>query len=780
MTASEHLAAVLPLHADPRVATLSRALRPEFRVERFVPPPGHFLAPTPCRIPACPRGNAAKGLCGVHDRAWRKAGSPEREGWIADPANAAAGLSPGVASCTVPECRYSAGMSQLCDLHLSEWNGMHSRGQRISVAAYVTVAVPLARRVADPCSYPGCEYEASADGLCDGHRYRWSRAGRPPLDELAAVLESRTAPGFSTAGLPPLAALEFRYLLQVRTDQRRSKVILSAWTRAIITVVNEGVASVRDRDVEYWRRLSPNHATVPQLFTSLAEALSDLDGPPEEWDRDVWRPGRLGFSIEERHRVSPLDFTVITQLWLREKAKRYARLRLGRLELRSVARNLVDFKLLSRFLAEHCPDRQHDPAVLDRPLLEAFIGWLARRVVEKKGPYYGQPIRPNSRSSTLSTVSMLLEAWRRYGWEPTLPADARIHRDEYPRPHGLNANFIDEYLMEQIESEENLALLDPETRAFLLICRDEGLRIGEVLTLKTDCLKKTASGRWALVHYKSKDKSYRAIPASRVVVEMIRGQVNRVRQQHGDTCRWLFPKVMGNPDGKYPMPYGTVDTRLNAWMSLIKLIDANGDPASVSWHQFRHTLGTRMANAGVSGRTIREVLGHTSWRMQEHYSRIADDTLRHEYEEKYEVRFNLKGQAVRLQPDSDLSGVEWLAEKVGRRLHAVGGGWCGRHIARPCPKTAADGCYVCEDFQSAPRFLPIHQDTLVRTRELQAAAEAAGRTRAAGVNARLAAGVEHLIARITAAEQDGLQLPPGEEDNGSAADALARDADHAG
>src|SRR6266567_2294470 len=33
-----------------------------------------------------------------------------------------------------------------------------------------------------------------------------------------------------------------------------------------------------------------------------------------------------------------------------------------------------------------------------------------------------------------------------------------------------------------------------------------------------------------------------------------------------------------------------------------------------AWHQFRHTLGTRMANAGVSGRTIREVLGHTSWR----------------------------------------------------------------------------------------------------------------------------------------------------------------------
>ena len=213
-------------------------------------------------------------------------------------------------------------------------------------------------------------------------------------------------------------------------------------------------------------------------------------------------------------------------------------------------------------------------------------------------------------------------------------------------------------------------------------------------------------------------------------------------------------------------------------MSRIDLIDASGAPATVSWHQFRHTLGTRMANAGVSGRTIREVLGHTSWRMQEHYSRISDDTLRHEYEEKYEVRFNLKGQAVRLQPDGDLSGVEWLAEKIGRRLHAVAAGWCGRHIARPCPKTAADGCYVCGDFQSAPQFLPIHLDTLARTRELQAAAEVAGRARAAEVNARLATGVEHLIARITAADRDELQPPPRGDDNaaghhpaGNAADA---------
>ncbi|GAA3377870.1 hypothetical protein GCM10020367_55270 [Streptomyces sannanensis] len=104
--------------------------------------------------------------------------------------------------------------------------------------------------------------------------------------------------------------------------------------------------------------------------------------------------------------------------------------------------------------------------------------------------------------------------------------------------------------------EENLALLDPKTRALVLICRDEGLRISEALILKTDCLKKTPSGHWALVPYKSKDKSFRAIPASRAVVDAVREQHGRVRERFGDACRWLFPKVSGNPDGKYPMPYG--------------------------------------------------------------------------------------------------------------------------------------------------------------------------------------------------------------------------------
>ncbi|MFE7509997.1 hypothetical protein ACFU8I_02020 [Streptomyces sp. NPDC057540] len=124
----------------------------------------------------------------------------------------------------------------------------------------------------------------------------------------------------------------------------------------------------------------------------------------------------------------------------------------------------------------------------------------------------------------------------------------------------------------------------------------------------------------------------------------------------------------------------------------------------------------------------------------------------------------------------DLSGVEWLAEKIGRRLHAVAGGWCGRHVARPCPKTAAAGCYLCEDFHTDRQFLPIHLDTLACTRELQARAAAAARSRAVGINERLATAIEHVITRITDQDHDGLAPPANESGSGHQATGQAADA----
>ena len=731
---------------DPRMAMILAVLRPEFRVERFVPEPDHLLYPKLCLVDQCVAEQVAWQLCNVHRKAWDKDGRPDVTSWAASPHNTEVGWISPVKACPVNGCPNSEGPWVLCREHRRQMTPHAFRG--VSNAEFLATAALPVEAPGTECIYPGCDFPEDQDGLCDGHRYRWIRLGKPPVADLPVKLEELRTPGFSLAGLPPLLKLEFQYLLQVRTDERRSNIPINEWNQALRVVLAEKVESVRERTLDYWLNARCNRKVIHGLFRLLFTALDDLHDTGSEWDRDIWRPAHLGFDLEARRGIPPLHFEKIAQQWLRELTKRYFRLRLATTELRTVAGQLSSYHWFSRFLAECYPDTCHQPAILTRPVLEHYIGWLINAPDLRKGKFHGRMLDVRTRKLHLSKLKGFLEAWRRYGWEPRLPDDAHIYVDDLPRTGGLKAKFIDEYLMQQIEADENLVLLDPDTRTMVLICRDEGLRIGEAQTLKTDCLQQLPSGRWALVHYKSKDKSYRAIPASRAVVEAVREQIRRVRERFGDKTVWLFPGANRNPDGKYFLSYTALTRRFDAWLERIQLVDASGQPATVNWHQFRHTLGTRMVNAGVSGRTIREVLGHTSWTMQEHYSRIANDTLRREYEEKYEVRFNLKGQAVRVRPDTDLSGVEWLAEKIGRRLHAVAGGWCGRHIARACPKNAAEGCYFCDDFQTGPDQLHIHEDTLNRTLELQAEAEQSGRTRVAQKNSQMAEAIRHLIDRV--------------------------------
>ncbi|HXU21544.1 MAG TPA: tyrosine-type recombinase/integrase [Verrucomicrobiae bacterium] len=44
----------------------------------------------------------------------------------------------------------------------------------------------------------------------------------------------------------------------------------------------------------------------------------------------------------------------------------------------------------------------------------------------------------------------------------------------------------------------------------------------------------------------------------------------------------------------------------------------------LSFHGLRHTVGTKLAEAGCDARTIAAMLGHSTTHMAEHYSRNAD------------------------------------------------------------------------------------------------------------------------------------------------------------
>jgi hypothetical protein len=85
---------------------------------------------------------------------------------------------------------------------------------------------------------------------------------------------------------------------------------------------------------------------------------------------------------------------------------------------------------------------------------------------------------------------------------------------------------------------------------------------------------------------------------------------------------------------------------MHAWVAKLELRDANGQLAKVTPHRFRHTLATRMINAGVPEIAVQQMLDHNSPHMTSVYARLHDQTLR-EHFDRFQQRVDIRGQAVR-------------------------------------------------------------------------------------------------------------------------------------
>ena len=89
----------------------------------------------------------------------------------------------------------------------------------------------------------------------------------------------------------------------------------------------------------------------------------------------------------------------------------------------------------------------------------------------------------------------------------------------------------------------------------------------------------------------------------------IRAQQAHVLERWPHGSPWLFPGIAENPDGTKPYAHGSLSHQLGNWQKAIDVRDETGQPVRVHAHQFRHTVGTRLINAGVPQHVIQKLLG---------------------------------------------------------------------------------------------------------------------------------------------------------------------------
>ena len=196
-------------------------------------------------------------------------------------------------------------------------------------------------------------------------------------------------------------------------------------------------------------------------------ALKDLDS---HYGADLWRAGELGVRAARGRETA--SFAGISPPWFKAAVMAWARHRLALNGAFSTVRAAtLAFRRFSLFAASRRSRLEH-PDQLDRPLLEAYLAWLAT-----------QPVADSTKTLSRGFLRSFLEENRRYHWVDAIPLDAVIYPDEIGTRRSSLPRFIPEFVMAQLEDEANLDRLMVHHRHLVVVITETGLRAGDACAL---------------------------------------------------------------------------------------------------------------------------------------------------------------------------------------------------------------------------------------------------------------------------------------------------------
>ncbi len=216
----------------------------------------------------------------------------------------------------------------------------------------------------------------------------------------------------------------------------------------------------------------------------IYEAIESAYDNREEWEKDIWRFSNLGI-IPCPTGAKKLNFTKIYQPWLKKAVKQFCQYNLVTKNLapQSCAGVITAIKFFSRYLAKYHPSITESQ--LERPLFESFLAYL-----------FQEYPNDNTRLRTIGTLNTFFTSNELHKW---LDISQRlVFPSDMPKENRnpVESRVIPDVVMEQLL--QHVSELPDYQRRMFIILANTGMRIGELLELRFDCLKSNGSGGYLL------------------------------------------------------------------------------------------------------------------------------------------------------------------------------------------------------------------------------------------------------------------------------------------
>lgn len=336
-------------------------------------------------------------------------------------------------------------------------------------------------------------------------------------------------------------------------------------------------------------------------------------------NRDVWSVEELGYTEEESKigGTRNVYFEEFSLPWLKLLAKLTALASAReKSSLSTVGKRVNYLKQFDKFLVA---EGYNQPELITDSLLQKFITTGSK----------------NNRQATIAYISRL---WAEEQWL-RLPYTPRKYKKPIPQ-----IEIVPEEVLHQIY--ENFDLFPPPLERLFRLQLVLGCRIGEMLRMPRQCLKKEGE-QWFLLRWVQKHKYWRFYQIHSSVAELVREQQKFLDLKLGSNSDFdkLFCKASTairdgtGIGGRFEVePIYTPDVLstsiihywLQAFSETANLKDKYGNKFVVQSHQFRRTKASVMAYCEAEDEYIAAVLGHGSLDMLPHYRKRSLERLEKE------------------------------------------------------------------------------------------------------------------------------------------------------
>lgn len=541
--------------------------------------------------------------------------------------------------------------------------------------------------------------------LCHGHYWRWRRDGEPAIDEWVSrghkpIMQKeieRSRRAFDFTRLPQKAVEEIRFVVGhkfSRGEWTPNRLVRSSLELLANTLLEQGNESFVDREADEWlllaRRLSNENDsrwqknTRPYLstfFNTLDRAL--IENP---WEEDVWLWRGVFESIlgSNDSYSGNLRWIGISQPWLREAMKRYARVCLQTKTrewstLLSWCRGLSRFSL---FLRENGITEQHD---VNRKNFLLFLE--GTRAAASK-----------HQLQEVNTIASILSELKLREYLPDLGSELFLRSNENVVPKVRSPRPWPKDVLHRIEQLIDDEEVDDQLRLMLRFCRWGGPRISELVALPLESLLENGKGGYWIEYFQQKSKTWRRFPIPNPLGLALVGQRRWVLERYGDTAQHMFPQpISSNPMTGTTRAWTTsgLGARFASLFEEHRITSSSLTGETISGaevHRFRHTIGTELLNAGWSAAEVQAFLGHSSPTMTAAYASITDDTLSRKSQEFFE-QASISDGGTGARTDT-------VVERLREKYTAVTGiGFCALPPSQHC-SVRDNPCLSCAFFRT--------------------------------------------------------------------------------